>query len=79
MTLPSFIPIGTPTKGQKKVQQNNAGALADGALTLSTAPHFAERCGAADSPSRRRDCHFDDTPSSSLLKHLLKVEGGAVK
>ena len=29
--------------------------------------------------SRRRDCHFADTPSSSLLKHLLKVERGAVK
>ena len=27
--------------------------------------------------SRWRDCHFTDTPSPSLLKHLLKVEGGA--
>ena len=26
-------------------------------------------------PSRRRDCHLTDTPSPSLLKHLLKVEG----
>ena len=25
--------------------------------------------------SRRRDCHSADTPSPSLLKHLLKVEG----
>ena len=25
--------------------------------------------------SRRRDCHFDDTPFLSLLKHLIKVEG----
>ena len=29
--------------------------------------------------SRRRDCHFDDTPCLSLLKHLLKVQGGAIK
>ena len=27
-------------------------------------------------PGRRRDCHFADTPSPSLLKHLLNVEGG---
>ena len=26
-------------------------------------------------PSRRRDCHFADTPSPSLLKRLLKAEG----
>ena len=26
--------------------------------------------------SRRRDCHFAGTPCTSLLKHLLKVEGG---
>ena len=31
------------------------------------------------SPSRRRDYHFDDTPCLSLLVHLLKVQGGAVK
>ena len=29
--------------------------------------------------SRRRDCHFDDTPFLSLLKKLLKVEGGAAE
>ena len=29
--------------------------------------------------SRRRDCHFTDTPVLSLLKHLLKVEGGAAE
>ena len=27
--------------------------------------------------SRRRDCHFDDTPCSSLFKPLLKVQGDA--
>ena len=29
--------------------------------------------------SRRRDCHFTDTPSSSTLKRLLKGEGGAAE
>ena len=28
-------------------------------------------------PGRRRGCHFAGTPSSSLLKRLLKEEGGA--
>ena len=26
-------------------------------------------------PSRRRDCHFTDTPCLSLLKHILQVQG----
>ena len=29
--------------------------------------------------SRRRDCHFDDAPFLSPLKHLIKVEGGAAE
>ena len=29
--------------------------------------------------SRRRDCHFADIPSPSLLKRLLKGEGGAAE
>ena len=29
--------------------------------------------------SRRRDCQFAGTPSSSLLKRLLKVQGGAAE
>ena len=29
--------------------------------------------------SRRRDDHFADVPSTSLLKHLLKVEGDAAE
>ena len=28
---------------------------------------------------RRRDCHFGDAPSPSILKHLLKVEGRAAE
>ena len=31
-------------------------------------------------PSRRREfCNFADIPSPSILKHLLKVEGGAAE
>ena len=29
--------------------------------------------------SPRRDCHFADIPSPSVLKHLLQVEGGAAE
>ena len=29
--------------------------------------------------SHRRDCHSDDTPLLSVLKHLINVEGGAAK
>ena len=32
---------------------------------------------AVGSDSRRRDCHFADSPSPSILKHLPKGEGGA--
>ena len=35
------------------------------------------RCSGAD--SRRRECHFADTPSPSLLIRLLKGEGGAAE
>ena len=34
------------------------------------------RLNAAGPPSHWRDCHFADATSPSLLKHLLKVEGG---
>ena len=29
--------------------------------------------------SRRRDCHFADNPTPSILKHLLKTEGNAAE
>ena len=29
----------------------------------------------AKTASRRRDCHFTDTPCLSLLKHILQVQG----
>ena len=39
--------------------------------------NFSSCCGTV---SRRRDCHFDDTPFFiSLLKHLIQVEGGAAE
>ena len=41
-----------------------------------TAELVAEREGAT---SRRRDCHFADALASSLLTHLLKIEGGAAE
>ena len=37
------------------------------------------RCRWWAGPSRRRDCHFADVPSTSLLKHLLKGEAGAAE
>ena len=30
-------------------------------------------------PSRRRDCHFTGIPSTSVLQHSLKQEGGAAE
>ena len=38
-------------------------------------PKAGRPSGGAGSCSRRRDCHFTDTPSSSLLKHLIQGEG----
>ena len=46
---------------------------------LIDAPKPGPEVSAAEwcSPSRRREfCHFDDTPCLSLLKHLIKVQGG---
>ena len=39
-------------------------------------------CGSGSEPgedSRRRDCHFTDTPSPFLWKNLIKTQGGAIK
>ena len=36
-------------------------------------------CKSSGKDSRRRDCHFDDTPFLSRLKHLIKVGGGAAE
>ena len=45
-------------------------------LVKATAAHMVDRHGLA---SRRRDCHFADIPSPSILKHLLEGEGGAAE
>ena len=47
--------------------------LSDEGDTTRRAEHIA---GAA---SRRQNCHFDDTPCSSLLQHLIELQGGAIK
>ena len=38
-------------------------------------PSWVSRPCSSSWSSRRRDCHFAGTPSSSLLKRLLKGEG----
>ena len=49
-------------------------------LFTSAGPAGCPPTGHVSCPnSRRRDCHFTDTPVLSLLKHLLKVEGGAAE
>ena len=54
---------------------------ADGALQGRRSPAVHElredpRADWCDLASPSRACHFDDIPSPSLLKHLLKGEGG---
>ena len=40
---------------------------------------FMDPLACGDDNSRRRGCPFADTPSPSVSKHLLKVEGGAAE
>ena len=54
------------------------GAGGPGACTKQAGWESRGRQGSGPS-SHRRDCHFDDALSPSLLKHLLKVEGGAAE
>ena len=50
------------------------------AAFLPPAPADAAAATAAlGGTSRRRDCHLADVPSKPMLKHLLHLEGGAVK
>ena len=51
-------------------------AADDWCNTNSSCHGFTFETGAT---SRRRDCHFTDTPFSSILKHVLKGEGGAAE
>ena len=52
--------------------------LAAGASSEADLPPAAG-AGAAVLSSRRRDCHYHDTPCLSLLKHLIKLQGGVIK
>ena len=54
-------------KGGGKPAAAAAAATGDGKTVLW--------CTAPGAPSRRRTCHFADTPSPSLLKRLINVEG----
>ena len=63
------------------LDQGGGGRLRD---TLRPAPGvlargIGGRLPPAKATSRRRDCHFADVPSLTLLKHLLQEEGGAVE
>ena len=62
-----------------------AGLLIDGRCTVGAALRgrawrldgsLVSRSWPGAQSSRRRDCHFTDISSPSMLKHLLKVEGG---
>ena len=74
------------------MQQSDS--LADGAGEISALIHFGmatffhdgdpgctpQNWNACDPKgSRRRDCHFTDIPSPSILKHLLEGEGGSAE
>ena len=51
--------------------------LSRGCRTMITSEEYFAACEGGR--SRRRDFHFTGTPSSCLLKHLLKGEGGAAE
>ena len=53
------------------------GAARAKAEAKASAAAASARAGSRGSGSRRRDCHFADTPSPSLLNRLLKGETGA--
>ena len=54
-------------------------AAAAAAATALAAAAARRRSHRASGASHWRDCHFDDTPCKSLLKHPVKVQGGAIK
>ena len=65
-----------------------AGLLIDGRCTVGAALRgrawrldgsLVSRSWPGAQSSRRRDCHFTDISSPSMLKHLLKVEGDAAE
>ena len=65
-------------EGKDDIDDLREGGLLNG-LKLSSEdlqPITAYQVSMKGKDSRRRDCHFPDTPSPFLLKHLLKGEGG---
>ena len=78
ITLPTLQPESDhgSTVRTGGVEADRGGALL--AATVEQIRRLSTR-GVDGLVSRRRDCHFTDTPCISLLKHLLKVQGGAIK
>ena len=62
----------TPTPTASAHLPLNSRRCADSVLAGKSARMTRTRSGTS---SRRRDCHFADVPSTSLLKPLLKAEG----
>ena len=59
------------TRDNSSINDDNKAQTMDGAKIQAM-----KEGGVSGQHSRRRDCHFDDNPFVSLLKHLIKVEGG---
>ena len=49
-------------------------------IPIRTPSAWRRGCSRTSRPGRRREfCHSADTPCLSLVKHLMKVQGGAIK
>ena len=82
-TIYAGVPTAAPStparaRFEAGVRAGNLALLAAGAVSglFGLALPALLRAGLA---SRRRDCHFADIPFPSILKNLLKGEGGAIK
>ena len=64
-------PSATP-----RIASRTSSSDAPAAFSRSASSRCDALFRAAASPGRRRDCHFADTPSPSILKGLLKGAGG---
>ena len=64
-------------RGSEKSRRGSSGKVFAKSRPARSHPAPRTKTGARPGPSRRREfCHFADTPSPSILKHLLNVEGG---
>ena len=72
-----FIPGETPSEGAMGVRHQMTVSPTDSAAyeRRDRGERVRMDCRGPAVSSRRRDCHFADTPSTLLLIHLLKVEG----